>query len=57
MSTNERMRYKLLRISKNIKANELAKALKVSPTLLSLFEKGDRNMSRVRQYVEFIEQY
>lgn len=56
---NERMEYKIKRIQRGIKQNDVAKHLNCSSTLLSLFEndRGQMSNERIKQYKQFIDEY
>ncbi|AKG35258.1 helix-turn-helix domain-containing protein [Paenibacillus durus] len=56
MNSEERMQWKLLRISKGLKSKEVAKGMGVSPAYISRFETGsyDWDAVLVRKYKNFI---
>lgn len=56
MNPDEIMKWKLLRISKNLKSREVASGIGVSPSYLSRFETGSYSWDHVliRKYQNFI---
>lgn len=56
MNCDERMEWKILRIRKNIKAKDVASAMKISPAYVSRFENGafDWDHVLIRKYKNFI---
>jgi len=56
---NERKRYMLARVQKGITQTEIAKNIKCSQTLLSLYEKGNANMSqeKLKKYQDYIDNF
>lgn len=56
---NERMEWKIKRIQRGIKQNDVAKHLNCSSTLLSLYEndKGEMSEERIKHYKQYIDDY